>query len=80
MLSEMGFVYDSSIFPIKLKKYGIANFPVKDELYQLPNGREIVELPLTVLDWGNKKIPVAGGGYMRACPQFIMQRIFQTIE
>jgi polysaccharide deacetylase family protein (PEP-CTERM system associated) len=80
ILSEMGFIYDSSIFPIKLKKYGFANFPVKDELYQLPNGQEIVELPLTVLDWRNKKFPVAGGGYIRACPQFIMKRIFKRLN
>ena len=26
MLTELGMIYDSSIFPIKLKRYGIANF------------------------------------------------------
>lgn len=80
ILSELGLIYDSSIFPIKLKNYGIANFPVKDALYKLPNGKEMVELPLTVMDWRNKKLPVAGGGYMRAIPGFMLKRMFRTIN
>lgn len=80
ILSELGMLYDSSIFPVKLKNYGIANFPSKDTLYQLPNGKEIVELPLTVLDWRNKKLPVAGGGYMRAFPAFMLKRFFNKLN
>src|SRR4029079_4689479 len=37
ILAELGFTYDSSIFPIKLKRYGIANFSKEDTLYKLPN-------------------------------------------
>lgn len=80
ILSELGLVYDSSIFPVKLKNYGIANFPTNDALYQLPNGKQIVELPLTVKEWKNKKFPVAGGGYMRAFPSFLLKRIFRTLH
>ncbi len=80
ILSELGLKYDSSIFPVKLKNYGIANFPAQDTLYVLPNGREIVELPLTVMDWRNKKLPVAGGGYMRAFPQFMLRHFFRKLD
>lgn len=80
ILSELGLIYDSSIFPIKLANYGIANFPRTDTLYQLPNGKQIVELPLTVLDWRNKKLPVAGGGYMRAFPAFIQKKFFRKLD
>lgn len=80
ILSELGLIYDSSIFPIKLKSYGIADFPVEDTLYKLPNGREMVELPLTVMDWRNKKLPVAGGGYMRAIPGFMLRKMFRQID
>lgn len=80
ILSELGLVYDSSIFPVKLANYGIANFPTKDALYQLPNGKQLVELPLTVMDWRNKKLPVAGGGYMRAFPHFMLKRIFRKLD
>lgn len=80
ILSELGMTYDSSIFPVKLKNYGIANFPTEDALYQLPNGKQMVELPLTVMDWRNKKLPVAGGGYMRAIPAFLLRRIFRKLN
>jgi polysaccharide deacetylase family protein (PEP-CTERM system associated) len=80
ILSELGLTYDSSIFPVKLKNYGIANFPPNDTLYQLPNGKQIVELPLTIMDWRNKRLPVAGGGYMRAFPGFVLKRIFKKLD
>ncbi|SFD80373.1 polysaccharide deacetylase family protein, PEP-CTERM locus subfamily [Chitinophaga sp. CF118] len=77
MLADLGLIYDSSIFPIKLKRYGIENFNTKDTLYELPNGKSLVELPLTISQWNNKKIPVAGGGYMRLFPKFYLDRIFR---
>jgi len=80
LLAELGLVYDSSIFPIKLKRYGIANFPKEDTLYRLPNGKEIVELPLTVGKFNGKDTPVAGGGYIRAFPQFFLDRMFRKLN
>jgi len=46
----------------------------------LPNGKEIVELPLTVMPWRNKKLPVAGGGYMRALPSFVLKKVFRKLD
>ena len=80
ILSELDLVYDSSIFPIKLKRYGIENFNKDDTLYVLPNGKEIVELPLTVAPLYGKNIPIAGGGYMRAFPQFFLNRMFRKMN
>ena len=80
VLTELGLMYDSSIFPIRLKRYGIANFDKKDALYMLPNGKEIVELPLTVAPFRGKDIPIAGGGYMRAFPKFFLNRVFRKLN
>jgi polysaccharide deacetylase family protein (PEP-CTERM system associated) len=80
VLTELGLLYDSSIFPIKLKRYGIANFNKADALYSLPNGKQIVELPLTVAPFNGKDIPVAGGGYIRASPRFFLNRIFKKLD
>jgi hypothetical protein len=80
ILSELGLLYDSSIFPLKLKRYGIDNFPKEDALYRLPNGKEIVELPLTVGKFNGKDIPVAGGGYIRAFPKFFLNRMFRKLN
>jgi polysaccharide deacetylase family protein (PEP-CTERM system associated) len=80
ILTEIGMEYDSSIFPVKMKRYGIEKFPTGDALYRLSNGKEIVELPLTVLEQKGKRIPVAGGGYMRAYPQFYIRSLFKKIN
>jgi polysaccharide deacetylase family protein (PEP-CTERM system associated) len=80
ILSELGLMYDSSIFPIKLKRYGIANFDKSDCLYVLPNGKEIVELPLTVAPFNGKDIPIAGGGYIRSFPKFFLNRMFRKLN
>ena len=80
ILSELGMIYDSSIFPIKLKRYGIAGFNRQDTLYILPNGKEIVELPLTVGEVNGKTVPVAGGGYIRAFPRFFLNKVFKKLD
>jgi polysaccharide deacetylase family protein (PEP-CTERM system associated) len=80
ILTELDLMYDSSIFPIKLKRYGIANFNKEDALYKLPNGKKIVELPLTVAPFNGKDIPIAGGGYMRTFPKFFLNRTFRKLD
>ena len=80
ILAEIGLLYDSSIFPMKLRRYGIANFNAQDALYRLPNDSEIVELPLTVAEAFGRRLPVAGGGYMRLLPKFILNKIFARLH
>jgi polysaccharide deacetylase family protein (PEP-CTERM system associated) len=80
ILTDMGLIYDSSIFPMKLRRYGIANFNTEDALYRLPNQGEIVELPLTVAAAFGRRIPVAGGGYVRLFPSILLDRIFRRLN
>lgn len=80
ILSDLGLTYDSSIFPIKMPRYGIKDFNEKDALYQLPNGKEIVELPLTISTYFGKKWPVSGGGYIRLMPKFLVTKVFKDFE
>jgi polysaccharide deacetylase family protein (PEP-CTERM system associated) len=80
ILAELGLEYDSSIFPIKLPRYGIHGFDIKDKIYKLPNGHSIVELPLTVGQYFGKKIPVCGGGYMRIMPKFLVHKVFNDLR
>jgi polysaccharide deacetylase family protein (PEP-CTERM system associated) len=80
VLTEIGLIYDSSIFPVKLKRYGIDNFATEPKLYKLQNGKEIVELPLTIFQWRNKKIPIAGGGYIRISPHSFIKNIFRRLN
>jgi polysaccharide deacetylase family protein (PEP-CTERM system associated) len=80
ILADMGFTYDSSIFPMKLPRYGIDDFNEEAALYKLANGKEIVELPLTVSTWLGRKWPVSGGGYIRLMPEFLVNRVFDGLH
>ncbi len=80
ILSDLGIEYDSSIFPVKMPRYGINGFSTKDQLYELPNKKKIVELPLTVLECSKKKWPVSGGGYIRLMPFWLVKKVFKTLS
>jgi len=76
MLSELGFLYDSSVAPTQTPYWGIpsapkgAYFPDFADLARPLSSGRLLELPLTV--WPTWKhlpgLPVAGGFYMRAWP------------
>jgi len=80
ILTDLGLSYDSSIFPKKMPRYGIEGFSDKDALYDLPNGKKIVELPLTIARYFNKTWPVAGGGYIRLMPKMLVNKVFNDFE
>jgi len=80
ILYDLGFTYDSSIMPVKMPRYGIENFNTEAELYSLPRGGEIVELPLAIKEFGWRKWPISGGGYMRLMPKSIMHKIYSNFS
>jgi len=75
VLREEGFEYDSSIFPAKVKMYGVPEAPTgiyrpaADDLARHdPNGK-LVEFPVAVASFGTRlRLPVGGGFYLRALP------------
>lgn len=72
-LSEVGFKYDSSIYPIVHKRYGIPQWPAHPVEVRLPSGQTLVELPIATIDLFGRRWPVAGGGYHRLLPWFIIR-------
>ena len=68
ILSEAGFDYDSSIFPIRHARYGIPDWPVIPVRVDLSNGKTITECPIATFHWIGKNWPVGGGGYHRLLP------------
>jgi polysaccharide deacetylase family protein (PEP-CTERM system associated) len=75
ILGDLGFQYDSSIFPIKHPRYGIEGWPTFPVQVQLSSKRSIVEIPIATLKlWGRER-PVAGGGYHRLLPWPVIHRI-----
>jgi len=68
ILAEMGFQYDSSIFPIKRSRYGISAFPRNPVRIDLDDELEIIEFPLPTMRICGYNLPVGGGGYLRLYP------------
>jgi polysaccharide deacetylase family protein (PEP-CTERM system associated) len=65
-LSEAGYRYSSSIYPIRSDHYGMPDAP---RFAHYPEaGRGLLELPPTTVRLFNRNLPAAGGGYFRLLP------------
>src|SRR5580704_1053001 len=68
VLAELGFQYDSSVFPVKHDVYGVAAAPRRPFRVETPFG-PIVEFPMATFRWiVGPNLPVGGGGYLRILP------------
>lgn len=79
VLSENGFEIDSSIFPMRRRRYGIAGWETAPHELLLDSGRRLTEVPVSVLQVGPRRLPVAGGGYFRLGPYAVLARSLQAI-
>src|SRR3990172_12068351 len=76
VLRELGFSYDSSIYPIGMHDvYGIEH--VKPTIHRLPNG--LIEFPLSTIGLFGTQLPFGGGGSFRLYPlpltKFLIRRV-----
>ncbi len=72
ILKELGFVYDSSIYPFGLHDvYGIKK--AEPSIHTLPNG--LIEFPMATVELLGKRIPFGGGGYFRLYP-LLLTKVF----
>ncbi len=76
ILSELGFTWDSSIFPIRHDRYGIPDSPSAPYTIKTGNGRPIREFPLTTAKILGLSVPAAGGGYFRQFPYPLFKYLF----
>lgn len=68
VLADLGFEYDSSIFPIAGRRYGISDAPLMPHTIATASGRRITEVPMTAVEFAGSRWPVGGGGYFRLMP------------
>lgn len=68
VLIDLGFKYDSSIFPIRHDRYGIPDAPLVPGTLSAPSKRTLVEFPMSTASILGMKLPVSGGGYFRIFP------------
>lgn len=76
ILAEEGLEYDSSIFPVRMRRYGIDDVP--RHMYRLDNG--LIEIPMSTVVMGGRRWPVAGGGYLRLLPWALTRQAIRRLE
>lgn len=64
IIKKLDFRYDSSIFPIKRGRYGIADVP--NAPHEIADG--LIEFPMSTMPLLGRRLPVCGGGYLRLYP------------
>lgn len=80
ILSELGFEYDSSIFPIKHDLYGMPSGPRDLFRMSFDDNRLLYELPATTARILGQNIPVGGGGYLRHSPYWYTRWMIQRLN
>ena len=70
VLLEAGYRYDSSVFPIRGRRYGYPDGPTLPT--RMPaGGADIAEFPLTTVGAGALRVPVLAGSYLRLMPGWV---------
>lgn len=90
ILQELGFLYDSSVFPIRHDMYGIPGAPRFSFVWPLSKDGSVIsnrsnleslrEYPLSTALFFGCKIPVAGGGYFRLFPYWFIKSALRRIN
>lgn len=72
ILSEAGYDYSSSLYPIAHDHYGVPSGPT-EPFYVEPAG--LLEIPATTAPFAGRNLPAAGGGYFRLLPLWLSLRL-----
>jgi polysaccharide deacetylase family protein (PEP-CTERM system associated) len=79
VLVEEGFIYDSSIFPIRHDRYGMPHANRFCHRLSTDAG-PLWEVPPSTFVVGSIRLPIAGGGYFRFFPYRFLRRLLKHVE
>ena len=79
VMAELGFAYDSSVFPVHGARYGIPSASRRPFSIDTPAGA-IREYPLATVRVGHAQLPIAGGSYFRLIPAAILRGALRRAE
>jgi polysaccharide deacetylase family protein (PEP-CTERM system associated) len=79
ILGSLGYDYDSSVFPVRHDRYGIASAPRLPYRIRLAE-RSLLEFPPSTLELGPLRLPVCGGGYLRLYPLRFSRHAIQRLN
>lgn len=77
ILAECGFIYSSSVYPIKHDHYGIPDAPRFK--YQTA-ARGLVEFPISTVRIFGRNYPAGGGGFFRLYPYTISKWVINSLH
>ena len=86
ILEENNYTYDSSIVPAKTSMYGSPNAEHKpykitsESIEQNDSSGKLIEFPLLVTTFLGKKIPAAGGFYLRTLPTKVIKNALKNYQ
>ncbi len=70
-LAECGYEYDSSVYPIRRRRYGYPEGPSEPARMAGATGRTLPEFPLPTISFGPIRFPVLAGAYLRLWPAWV---------
>lgn len=79
LLAELEFQVDSSIFPLRMRRYGIGGWELAPHRIELESGANLIEAPVAIWRRGPVRLPVAGGGYVRLAPGALLGSCLRDI-
>jgi polysaccharide deacetylase family protein (PEP-CTERM system associated) len=79
ILAEVGFLYDSSVFPVKGPRYGMPDAPHTPFTIETPTGR-IREFPLATWEVAHRRLPIGGGTYFRLWPAVLLEHALGQMD
>jgi polysaccharide deacetylase family protein (PEP-CTERM system associated) len=79
ILIELGFSYDSSVFPIKHPNYGWPRAPRFPFMIRTTGG-SILEFPMPTLQLAGVRAPIGGGAYLRLLPYWFTRWALRYIN
>ncbi len=80
VLTDCGFEYDSSMYPVRHDLYGTAVESAGPHRVTAPNGKTLIEFPMSTRKIMGMTVPVSGGGYFRLYPYALSAHLLRAVN
>lgn len=78
VLAEQGYVYSSSVAPIRHDHYGWRDAP--RFAFRPVAGSDLIEIPVTTAQWGGRRMAAGGGGFFRLLPYAVSRHAITRVN
>lgn len=79
VLAERGYLYDSSVHPVRHPVYGVPDFEPGISTVPTRHGA-VIEFPVSTYPCLGRNLPVGGGGYFRLLPVRVTRAALRSLE